>query len=338
VWDDSVARIAHHRTVHEIDAAIPGLGPQPLDPQAAEGWQELMLRTLRDRIWLTDRRHEPQATRTSLSVTEMHHRRAELQALMRTAPADHRELIEHLTAGDVGSADVHEHLVAAATSQQERRDWIVANWPHVVELEQVNALISTQPALAHWPTATPPPVQAVLDAVASCASPPPAREQRTLAALDQQAAANDPVRQAEATIRDLDQFAARASTSAERAAVEEALRAARLELRQARREQHIDDVFARYGGSGQDDAIERRRLTVGYDVLTDPPDWVVEQLRRLHDNGRLGTTRVTDLATRIVAAAVHLDQHGRLPDGWAEFGLHPDTRQVPVMEIEVPGR
>lgn len=49
-WDDSVARIAHHRAVHEIDAAIPGLGPQPLHPQAAEGWQELMLQTLRDRI------------------------------------------------------------------------------------------------------------------------------------------------------------------------------------------------------------------------------------------------------------------------------------------------
>ena len=36
VWDDSVARIAHHRAVHEIDDATPGLGPQPLDPQAAE--------------------------------------------------------------------------------------------------------------------------------------------------------------------------------------------------------------------------------------------------------------------------------------------------------------
>ena len=337
MWDDSVARIAHHRAVHEIDAAIPGLGPQPIDPRAGVGWQELMLRTLRDRIWLTDRRHEPQATRTCLSATEMHDRRAELQALMSTAPADHRELIEHLTAGNVGSAEVHEHLVAATTAQQDRRDWIVANWPYVVELEQVNALINAQPAFAHWPTATPLPVQAVLDAVASCASPPRAREQRTLATLDQQAAANDPVRQAAAKIRDLDQLAPRASTSAERAAVEEALRAARLELRQARREQHIDDVFARYGGSAQDDAIGRRRLTVGYDVLTDPPDWVVEQLRRLHDDGRLGTTRVSDLATRIVAAAVHLDRHGCLPDGWAEFGLRPATRPVPVVEIEVPG-
>ena len=337
VWDDSVARIAHHRAVHEIDAAIPGLGPRPVHPRAAEGWQELMLRTLRDRMWLGDCRHEPQATRTCLSATEMHDRRAELQVLMRTAPADHRELIERLTAGNVDSANVHEHLVAAVSGQQERRDWIVANWPYVVELEQLNALIAAQPALAHWPTATPPPVQAVLDAIASCATPPSSREQRTLAALDQEAAAKDPVRQAEATIRDLDELAARASTSAERAAVDEAMRAARLQLRQARREQRVDDVFARYGGGAQDDAIEQRRLTVGYEVLTDPPDWVVEQLRRLHDNGRLGTTRVSDLATRIVAAAVHLDRHGCLPDGWAEFGLRPSTRPLPVKEIGIPG-
>jgi hypothetical protein len=185
VWDDSVARIAHHRAVHEIDAATPGLGPQPLDPRNGRGLAgadaaDVARSDLADRppARTTSHPHVPVAT-------EMHDRRAELQALMRTAPADHRELIERLTAGNVGSAEVHEHLVAATTAQQDRRDWIVANWPYVVELEQLNALINTQPALAHWPTATPPPVQAVLDAVASCATPPPAREQRTLAALDQ---------------------------------------------------------------------------------------------------------------------------------------------------------
>ncbi len=99
----------------------------------------------------------------------------------------------------------------------------------------------------------------------------------------------------------------------------------------------VDDVFARYGISAHDDACERRRLTVGYGVLTDPPDWVVEHLRRLHGDGRLGATRIDALATRIVDAAVHLDRHGHLPDGWAEFGLRPATRPVPVMEVEVPG-
>ncbi len=337
VWDDSVTRIARHRAAHEIDDATPGLGPEPPEAGAAATWQETMLRTLRDRIWLTEREQEPQPTHPSMSPTAMHERRAELQALMHTAPADHRELIERLTTGHAGTAEVHDHLIAAVNAQQERRDWIVANWPHVVELEQLNALIAAQPAFAHWPTAVPPAVQAVLDAMACTASPPPSRELRTLATLDQEAAANDPVRQARAKIHDLDQLAIRVSTSAERTAVDDALREARVELRQARREQRIDDVFARYGGSAHDDACERRCLTVGYGVLTDPPDWVVEHLRRLHGDGRLGATRVDDLATRVVAAAVHLDRHGRLPDGWAELGLRPATRPVPVMDVEVPG-
>lgn len=60
-------------------------------------------------------------------------------------------------------------------------------------------------------------------------------------------------------------------------------------------------------------------------------------MRRLHDNGRLGTTRVRDLATRIVEAAVHLDRRGHLPDGWTDIGVRPATREVTVVEIEVPG-
>ena len=337
VWDDAVARIARDRALREIDDATPGLGPQPPDLEASERWHEAMLRTLRARVWLTDRQHEPQPIRPTMSPAAMHERRAELQALMNTAPADHRELIERLTAGNVGSAEVHAHLVAATTAQQERRDWIVANWPHVVELEQVNTLINAQPALAHWPTATPPAVQAVLDAMANAASPPPVREQRSLAALHEEAAANDPVRQAEAKVRDLGELANRAGTDAERVAVDKALEAARLELRHARREERIDDVFARYGGTPHEDAVERRRLTVGYDALTEPPEWVVEHLRRLHDGGRLGTTRVAELATRIGTAAVHLDRHGHLPEHWTATDPRPATRPVPVVEIDVPG-
>ena len=336
VWDDSVARIARHRTAQEIDDATPGLGPQPPDPEATKPWQEAMLRTLRDRIWLTEHQPEPQPIGLTMSPTAMHERRAELQALMHTAPADHRELIARLTTSNAGTTEVHDHLIAAVGVQQERRDWIVANWPHVVELEQLNKLIATEPAPAHWPTAVPPAVQAALDTLAGTASPPPSREQRTLATLDQEAAATDPVRRARAKVHDLDQLAARVATSVERAAVDDALRAARLELRKARREQHIDDVFARYGASAHADAIERRKLTVAYDVLTDTPDWVVEHLRRLHDDGRLGATRVDDLATRIVGAAVHLDRHRHLPDGWSDIEVRPATRPLPVVEISVP--
>ena len=36
-------------------------------------------------------------------------------------------------------------------AQDQRREWIVANWPHLIELEQVTALIAQQQPLAHWP-------------------------------------------------------------------------------------------------------------------------------------------------------------------------------------------
>jgi hypothetical protein len=76
---------------------------------------------------------------------------------------------------------------------------------------------------------------------------------------------------------------------------------------------------------------------VGYDALTNPPDWVVEHLHRLHDDGRLAATRVDELAARIVEAAAHLDRHGHLPEHWTAIDPRPATRPVPVVEIDVPG-
>ena len=80
VWDGSVAQIAKHRAVREIDDGTPGLGPPPLEPAAAAGWQELMLRTLRDRIWLADRRHEPQRVLPAMPATAVHERRVRTPA------------------------------------------------------------------------------------------------------------------------------------------------------------------------------------------------------------------------------------------------------------------
>ena len=121
------------------------------------------------------------------------------------------------------------------TPNRNGADRIVANWPHVVELEQLDTLIAAQPALAHWPTAVPPPVQAW------CSTPWPApplphhrgsnahwprstRKPRPTTPFDRlkQGSAN------------LDQLATRVSTSAERGAVDEAVRAAHIQLRQAR--------------------------------------------------------------------------------------------------------
>ncbi len=45
------------------------------------------------------------------------------------------------------------------SEQDARRDWIIANWPHIVELEQVTQIISTQQAAPHWPDTQPDPVR-----------------------------------------------------------------------------------------------------------------------------------------------------------------------------------
>ena len=257
---------------------------------------------------------------------------------MHTAPADHRELIERLTTGHAGTTEVHDHLIAAVNAQQERRDWIVANWPHVVELEQLNAT-------DRRPTRSRP----LAD---SGTSSSPGRTRRhglyRFSRHHRVSNAHWPrsTRKRPPTTP-FDRPKQRSTTSTNLPSVSRRAPSGRPSTTHYVRHDSSFDKLAESNTSttsSPDTAAaptttpcERRRLTVGYDVLTDPPDWVVEHLRRLHDDGRLGATRVDDLATRIVDAAVHLDRHGYLPDGWAEFGLRPATRPVPVIEIEVPG-
>jgi hypothetical protein len=295
-----------------------------------------MLRTLQDRLWLTDRHDDPAPAVSTMSATDVLARRDELEALMRTAPPDHRTLIEGLASGSVKPADVHEQLVTAGRARDERRGWIVANWPHVVELEQVNALIAAQPPLAHWPLTHPLAVQSMLDAMSGAAPPLERREARSLAEIDREAIANDPVRRLESEIHELDQVAARTTSTAERDAVTAAQRAAHHDLAAARRAQQIDDVFARYGADPHTDARERRALTVAHDVLTEPPSWVIDHVRRLHDNGQLSTTRLAELTTRAVSAAIELDQNGRLPNDWESRPMQAAVRLVPAVEVAMP--
>ena len=319
VWDDATTRIAHHRVLHGIDDATPGLGPRPEEPDTAQRWHQLMLRTLEDRCWLMDRHHEPPATIPVRSAADLVERRTELDTLMHTAPPDQRAFIDRLTRGHADAAEVHEQLLSAARTQDARRDWIIANWPHVVELEQITALIAAHPPLAHWPSAHPPAVRAVIDTLALLAPTPPRREERSLAELDRDAVANDPVRRLEQRLRHLGHLGVRAATDVEREAIDAEIETARGELRAARREARVDELFARYGADHTTAARERRALTIAHDTLTAPPTWVVEHLCRLHDAGRLGATRVDDIVTRVVHAAAHLDQHGHLPPGWPDL-------------------
>ena len=79
--------------------------------------------------------------------------------------------IEASTLGDDQATAIRALYLAATAVQDARRDWIIANWPHLVELEQVTQLVATQEPLAHWPTAQPDEVRDVLDQLRRLAPP-----------------------------------------------------------------------------------------------------------------------------------------------------------------------
>ena len=295
-----------------------------------------MLRILEDRCWLTDRQHEtvePVAVRSPIELLD---RRAELEQLVATAPADQREFIERITRAGVDPAELQQRLIDASRVQDARRDWIIANWAHVIELEQITRLIDSQPALAHWPAVEPERVREMLDELRLVAPTLGRREERSLAEIDDDAIASDPVVRVEQQLRHLEVLAGRAATESEREAVTNQIHAARVALREARTQRTIDGVYARYMPDPTDDARRDRALTLAYDTLSDPPAWVVEHVRYLHDTGRLATTRLGDLTIRVVIAAAHLDQHRQLPLGWPDIGLPLAERVVPEIELSLP--
>jgi hypothetical protein len=79
------------------------------------------------------------------SHSQLEARRTELDERFETAPADQRDLIARLRDGNqLTLADTTEALDAALEAQGSRRDWILANWPHVVEYAEITRAIETR--------------------------------------------------------------------------------------------------------------------------------------------------------------------------------------------------
>ena len=339
VWDDATTRIAHHRLLHNVDDTEPGLGSRPgdADADAATQWQRLMLRILEDRCWLTNRHKAPVEPLTVRSAGELIERRTELERLTATAPADQRDLIERISHADIDPGDLLPRLLDATRVQDARRAWIIANWPHIVELEQISTLIAAQPALAHWPQAQTDPVSDVLDQLRLFAPDLDRREERTLAELDRQAAEMDPVRRLEARRDQLQRLAHQTVSSADQEALHQELVTLGAELRQARRERAVEQVFDRYLPNPIDDAratrITTRITTLAHDVLTTPPAWLIDHVLDLRDNHQLTSVDHVELATRIIQVAAHLELHGQLPATWP--APTPPAVELPQSCIEL---
>ncbi len=313
VWDDATTRIAHHRLLHNIPAEAPGIGPRPDEPAEAQRWQRLMLRILEDRLWLNQHHTLSPVPLTVSTPNELIDRQAELQQLVATAPADQRQFIDRIVHSNLDPAEIHDYLTAAMSVQDTRREWIIANWPHIVELEQVTRILRAQQPLAHWPEAQPDPVRHALVQLRQLAPDLNNREDRTLAELERKAIDNDPVRRLEQRRNYLQQIAIKTTSPAEADAVHEELNSVTADLRKARRVRTVDDAFDRYQPNPNDHARTTRLATLAADVLTAQPSWVIEHVRSLHDTGELPTTETVDLAARIIQAAAHRDVYGEPP-------------------------
>ena len=112
-------------------------------PGGGAPWDTLHARLGLTRTWLaaTDRIHT--ADTIIPSRTELLERRAELDGLLADAPADWRTTIAQLRSGQLSLDDTADLLQAALDGQQARRDWIIRNWPHVVEYQEINRTLTT---------------------------------------------------------------------------------------------------------------------------------------------------------------------------------------------------
>jgi hypothetical protein len=307
VWDDAATHIAHHRTIHNVPVEEPGLGDRPDSPVDAARWQQLIVRVIEDRLWLADHRTPDAQSVTVRTPAELIARRQELEQLLTTAPADQRGFINRLVGSQLDPSEMHQYLAAAMTVQDARRDWILANWPHLVELEQVNRLIADQEPLAHWLPGQTAEVERVLDALRALAPQVETREDRSLAEIDRAEADADPVRCLETRREHLRELAT-AATAAERAAVEAELVQVGGQLRAARRERQVESAFNRYTTSPWDALRTTRTTTLAHDLLTTQPPWLIEAVRQLHEEGRLSTEDVSSVASVLVQQVASVDR------------------------------
>ncbi|MGE0879604.1 MAG: MobF family relaxase [Acidimicrobiia bacterium] len=153
--------LALDRAAHRLAAVPPewlteALGPRPNDPTGSHIWTSTV-RTLvehepgtreHQRIltdtceWLAQRNLTP-VPLPPRPAAEIATRRAELEQLLATAPPDQRRLIHELTSCE-RSATANGQLLEALAAQGQRREWIIGHWPYIVELQQLNAVTTTE--------------------------------------------------------------------------------------------------------------------------------------------------------------------------------------------------
>ncbi len=137
-WEDALRDIARWRLTANIPAGQPGLGTARIAPEANDEWRSLTRKTADTRVWLaTTDRILPDAAVTR-TVEQLLERSDELDETLATAPADCRHIIDELHSGQLTLDDTAELLTFALGLQDDRRDWIIEHWPHIVEYQEID--------------------------------------------------------------------------------------------------------------------------------------------------------------------------------------------------------
>jgi hypothetical protein len=142
-WDDAVRDVARWRARQDLNGDTPGLGPRPASAGSAGEWDVLQARLGVTRTWLATTDRIEAADTIAQSYGELLERRGELDELFAHVPLDWRPTIRLLQDGQLSLDDTAELLGAALEGQQARREWILTNWPHVVEYQEINRTLTT---------------------------------------------------------------------------------------------------------------------------------------------------------------------------------------------------
>jgi conjugative relaxase-like TrwC/TraI family protein len=139
VWEDAVQDLASHRLRAGVADPLQPTGPDCTGAANGALWTAVSATVADARGWLDDDADrlgpEPMHTRT---IGELHDRKGELDAILSTAPADVRGLVEKLQNMEALPFDEIDSLLGDVTAaHRERRQWILQHWPHVVEAAQV---------------------------------------------------------------------------------------------------------------------------------------------------------------------------------------------------------
>jgi conjugative relaxase-like TrwC/TraI family protein len=142
-WLDGARAVAAWRLTHDTPPTVAGIGGRPTDATAHD-WDELSDHLARTRLWLESSDRLVAESPVVPSHGELVTRLDELTEILDTAPADCRHFVAELQSGQLTFGDTSELLQAALAQQDARRTWIVEHWPHLVEHQEIVAMLEDQ--------------------------------------------------------------------------------------------------------------------------------------------------------------------------------------------------